>query len=101
MMTQTTIILEVLTLLEHVRKSVNLRKTANISFMVTGLEKANGAIMRKLQMQHVKMEINGIMIITISMSWFKVALYYTLNFFQLGEWQKRVLYRTPIAIQNM
>ena len=83
MMTQTTIILEVLTLLEHVRKSVNLRKTANISFMVTGLEKANGAIMRKLQMQHVKMEINGIMIITISMSWFKVALYYPLNFFQL------------------
>ena len=78
-MTQTTIILEVLTLLDHVLKSVNLRQTASISFMVTALEKANGAIMRKLQMQLVKMEINGIMIITTSMSWFKIALYYPLN----------------------
>ena len=78
-MTQTTIILEVLTLLDYVLKSVDLHKTANISFMVTALEKANGAIMKKLQMQHVKMENHGITIITISMSWFKVALYYPLN----------------------
>ena len=78
-MMRTTIFLEVLTQLDYVLKSVNLRRTANISFMVTVLEKANGAIMRKLQMQHVKMEINGIMIITTSMSWFKIALYYPLN----------------------